>query len=191
MKSITELTTGVRNSLVNEPAKDPTDQPRNDRDSSPARYVFLRMHGAYGAQWLDKWRTGLLDADGKDRGVASVMAQWNVSLGGFTRETIASACEAVTDERRRADHKFPPSMPEFVALCRALTPRHAPPVALPDLMQKAEQLEGRERLALIKQTALVDRSRTGPLERLQDLIFEAYRLGGGSIEELTQWQMTR
>jgi len=166
--------------------------PADERGQSPSRYVFLRMHGAYGAQWLDKWRTGLLDAEGKDRGVASVMAQWDVALGGFSRETIAKACDAVQDEARRPDHRFPPSMPEFLAQCRALSPRRQPPpVALPDLVRVSQQLEGRERLAEIRRAALIEPKKVGPLERMHDLIVEAYQNAGGQIEDLVTWSMLR
>lgn len=189
MRAIGELTGGaVAQSVPSNVAPMPT---TDERAPSPARYVFLRMHGAYGAQWLDKWRTGILDANGKDKGVASVMAQWDVALAGFAHETIAKACEVVQDETRRADHKFPPSMPEFIAQCRALTPRKAPPTALPDLVRVTQQLEGRERLAEIRKAAFSDKPKAGPLERLHDLIVEAYRNAGGQLEDLTTWTMLR
>lgn len=159
--------------------------------TSTVRLVFGRMHGAYGAAWLDKWRTGVIDPQGRDRGVASAMVEWALALAPFDTAVLERACEIVQDGGRRAFAQLPPSKPEFIGICRGLVPPKASPPALVSRVDETAMAEGRERLAAIKAQTLQDRTAEfpGALERLHDLIVEAYRLAGGRLEELTQWHM--
>jgi hypothetical protein len=66
--------------------------------------LFSRFGAMYGAQWAEKWR-------GFD--IAEVKATWAEDLDGVTGDQL----------RRALDHakshcSFPPSLPEFVGLCR-------------------------------------------------------------------------
>lgn len=71
------------------------------------------MHGRYGALWLDRWRTGDTDQDGVDRGIANAMAVWGEELAGFADrpDCIAYALSAYVAD-------FPPTLPQFLELCR-------------------------------------------------------------------------
>ena len=66
--------------------------------------LFARFHAMYGKHWLDLWGGAPM---------ADVKAVWAEDLSGVSGEQI----------RRALDHckgnaKFPPTCPEFVALCR-------------------------------------------------------------------------
>ena len=72
--------------------------------------IFARMFGLYGSLWLDRWRT----EGGEAVGVAMAKSTWAAELGTFADQpaAIARALEAC------ADLQFPPTLPEFRALCR-------------------------------------------------------------------------
>lgn len=155
---------------------------------SPVRYVFGRMHGAYGNQWLDKWRTGKLDATGTvDLGVKSAMSDWSIAMVGYEQAAIEAACVAVIDPKRRPRNEFPPSLPEFLAFCSSI--RKAPPTALQDRSQETDGAEGRSRIARIRVAQLAERAEGNSLNRLHDLIAGAVQLAGGTLEQLSAWTM--
>lgn len=89
--------------------------------SKSVRSLFMLFHGMYGNLFLSRYATGELDAEGKDKGVKSAMVIWQSDLARFDAVVVRSAVE-----RCKADHtKYPPTLPEFLALCRALQPRAA------------------------------------------------------------------
>lgn len=97
------------------------------RDSWVER-IFDRMQGLYGSLWLDRWRSGeVIEHDGQrfDRGLLLAKATWGQELAGFSDhpERITRALEAC---RHR---NLPPTLPEFLDLCRQQHPDA--PVALP------------------------------------------------------------
>lgn len=75
--------------------------------------IFREMQGNYGSRFLNQWKTGQSLPDGQDAGVRNAMSVWAEKLGGFldTPEVFASVLASLPDE--------PPSLPAFVALCRA------------------------------------------------------------------------
>lgn len=79
--------------------------------------IFGRMEDFYGARFLDAWR-------GTD--LARVKATWAGKLAGFADqpERIGFALNALEH------HPFPPTLPEFLALCRQAPPPNRP--ALPE-----------------------------------------------------------
>lgn len=79
--------------------------------------IFDRMQGMYGSMWLDRWRTGeLIEVSGRsvDRGLLNAKKTWAEELGGFAdkADCIGKALDACKS------NKFPPTLPEFLALCR-------------------------------------------------------------------------
>lgn len=81
--------------------------------------VFKVMHGFYGNLFLSKFATGDVDDAGQDRGIVSARQIWGHGLRGFGPNTVKSALA-----RCMTHHpEFPPSLPQFVALCEACTPR--------------------------------------------------------------------
>ena len=83
--------------------------------------VFKVFHGFYGNLFLSKFSTGEVDAQGGDAGIVSARQIWGHGLRNFDAGTVKAAlaqCMAPHPE-------FPPSLPQFVALCRANAPREA------------------------------------------------------------------
>lgn len=79
--------------------------------------LFMVMHTMYGRAWADLWQGVPLEA---------VKAEWARSLHGFDVNTVRLAIESMKTEGRA----FPPSLPEFVALCRQFVPVGAHRLAL-------------------------------------------------------------
>jgi hypothetical protein len=66
--------------------------------------LFARFGAMYGAQWAEKWRGFDID---------EVKATWAEDLDGVTGEQLRKALEHV-----KGNCAFPPSLPEFVGVCR-------------------------------------------------------------------------
>lgn len=66
--------------------------------------LFLRFAAMYGSGWTDKWAGVPID---------EVKATWAQDLGGFNGETLRRGLE-----HAKSHCQFPPSCPEFVAICR-------------------------------------------------------------------------
>lgn len=71
------------------------------------------MQGNYGSRFLNQWKTGQTLADGQDAGVRNAMNVWAEKLGGFIDApgVFGAVLASLPDD--------PPSLPAFVALCRA------------------------------------------------------------------------
>lgn len=89
--------------------------------------VFRAMHGFYGQLWLSKFATGQAGPDGADAGVVSAKAMWAHGLRDFDAVTVRHALRQCLERHP----EFPPSLPQFVGLCRANQPREAYRPALP------------------------------------------------------------
>lgn len=88
-------------------------------DESIVNNVFKVFHGFYGNLFLSKFSSGVTDAAGRDKGVASARTVWAFSLRKFSEQTVVAAlgrCETLHPE-------FPPSLPQFLAVCAACAPR--------------------------------------------------------------------
>ena len=76
--------------------------------------LFLRLAALYGKHWLEMWT---------DVPIADVKDAWQEALRHKTAQSIGAAL------RHCALHnKFPPTAPEFAALCRDLTERDRTPM---------------------------------------------------------------
>ena len=74
--------------------------------------IFQAMQGNYGTRFLNQWKTGQTLPDGTDAGVKNAMAFWADKLGGFSDqpERIKRVLDSLPTD--------PPSLPQFVELCR-------------------------------------------------------------------------
>ena len=101
------------------------------------RKLFGELQGNYGTRFLDMWRSGQTDTNGDDVGLQNAMALWAEKLAGFRDRP-----EAI---RRVLDTlpPHPPTLPEFVALCRQSCPKpdHK---ALPAPNIPAEEIQARQ-----------------------------------------------
>lgn len=91
--------------------------------------IFGRMEALYGSLFLERWRGTRL---------AEVKAVWASELSSFTDnpECFGLALKALLDECR-----FPPTLPEFVALCRKHYRRPTEAVAVLEHKLTAEDVE--------------------------------------------------
>lgn len=86
----------------------------------PAAWVdrlFERLAAFYGRHWLDLWA---------DVPIADVKDAWQTELAGVTGDQIRKALAHLV-----ANNKFPPTLPEFVALCQQYRAEPAHRLALP------------------------------------------------------------
>lgn len=88
---------------------------------SDVKRVFMVLHGYYGNLFLSKFATGALDDKGEDQGIANARKIWAHGLRDFDAETIKTALRACQGQHS----EYPPSLPQFVALCAASKPRQA------------------------------------------------------------------
>ena len=122
--------------------------------------LFAAMRANYGKSFESKWASGTKIVggayDGLDEGIVSTMVYWADRLGGY-RDKLGVIKVALT---RLPPH--PPSLPEFLEICRVAgtAPQKPAGLGLPAPMVSAEQAaRNRERMAamcekLVKGVAL-------------------------------------
>jgi hypothetical protein len=81
------------------------------------RKLFAELQGNYGTRFLDMWRSGVTDTNGDDVGLQNAMSLWAEKLAGFRERP--DAIRRVLDTLP----PHPPTLPEFVALCRQSCPK--------------------------------------------------------------------
>lgn len=143
-----------------------------------ANNVFKVFHGFYGNLFLSKFVNGQTDADGVDQGVVSARAIWSHGLRDIDLDTIKAALAATMDSHP----EFPPTLPQFVALCRAWAPR---PVYRDCLQAPKPAVDNEERLQEIRKrfasmkAALAVKEEPSGLDLLKQAIADAVRCAGG------------
>ncbi len=125
---------------MNEPAATTETSPANVRVLPDAwiERLFGRLEGLYGAKFHDAWR-------GTD--TENVKRTWAEKLGGFADrpEALKAALDACDDK------PWPPTLPEFIGLCRDAAKRTGPGyVALPapDITPERAEVRRSEAAAL-------------------------------------------
>lgn len=99
----------------------PTAQAEQPLQVNPVvRKLFMLLHGAYGNLFAAKFATGEKDSQGRDKGIRAAMKVWESALAKFPADVIETATGRLTAEHL----DFPPNLPQFEAICRALTPRN-------------------------------------------------------------------
>ena len=83
------------------------------------KHLFMLLHGRYGTAFTSKFATGKLDVAGSDRGTLSAMLVWQSDLRRYADDVVQEAAQRCKD----ANPTFPPSLPEFEALCKVCMPR--------------------------------------------------------------------
>lgn len=143
--------------------------------------IFKVLHGRYGNLFLSKFSTGELDERGKDKGIASARKVWAYDLRVFDAKTVGRALDIVP----RYHPDFPPSLPQFMALCRAEMPAKRPETlqvgisgaALAQVTSKARKA-AMERINASRRVAQADRTPQG-LDVLKQAIANAVATAGG------------
>jgi hypothetical protein len=147
--------------------------------------VFKVLHGAYGSLFLAKFATGELDENGKDKGIKSTRQVWAHGLMGMDSKTITGALERVLE----VHPEFPPTLPQFIALCKAAKPSQRPDeLARLGVSGQAhsDATKGAREAALAKIGAVKKpRATESPLNELKSLVAQAVALAGGDeVKEL-------
>lgn len=152
--------------------------------------IFKVFHGFYGNLFLSKFSTGEVDAQGADAGIVSARQIWAHGLREFNPGTVKAALAQCMQEHP----KFPPSLPEFVALCAANKPREVYRPAVPALemsqsLKSAYSARAREinerhaQRAIDRKTGYVELPQT--LDGLKAAIANAVATAGGDeVKEL-------
>ena len=148
-----------------------------------ANNVFKVFHGFYGNLFLSKFVNGQMDADGVDQGVISARSIWSHGLRDFDLSTVKTALARTMD----AHPEYPPTLPQFVALCKACAPRqvyqhHAPAIGMSAALQAEKSRVAREAALKTVMWIPITAEKPEPLVGLQVLkllITEAVGLAGG------------
>ncbi|MCO8250278.1 hypothetical protein [Comamonas thiooxydans] len=83
------------------------------------RKLFVVLQSAYGTAFLAKFSTGELNERREDKGMRAAQLVWDAALAEFADDVI----ETASRNAQRESPEFPPSLPQFVKACEALTPR--------------------------------------------------------------------
>jgi hypothetical protein len=145
-----------------------------------ANNVFRVMHGFYGNLFLSKFATGEVLANGGDGGVASARTIWAHGLRSFDVETVKTALARTMDTHP----EYPPTLPQFVALCKACAPGRVYQHPAPSIAMGAElraQRTKAARDAALKAVSPAPEKQTPAvgLQVLNQLIAQAVGLAGG------------
>lgn len=160
-------------------------QEQQTDDAAGIKRVFMVLHGFYGNLFLNKFSTGSVE-NGEDQGIANARRVWAYALREYDGETIKLALRRC----QQAHPEFPPSLPQFVALCAAIKPREvyqppAPP-ALTMSPELREKLIAEHRQKLSELTA---QFKAAPPESGMNLLKRAIaaavaEAGGDEVAEL-------
>lgn len=147
-------------------------KPESATSNDTANNVFKVFHGFYGNLFLSKFVNGQSGEDG-DQGVVSARSIWAHGLRDFDLSVVKTALARTMD----AHQEFPPTLPQFVALCKACAPRKTFQPALPPVSidRAAQAKKARELSESIKATPPTS---TG-LDLLKQAIADAVRCAGG------------
>lgn len=164
------------------PADITIDQVKNGHEKvseSTVNNVFKVLHGYYGNLFLSKYASGVLDARNRDLGVASARTVWANCLTLHDDSVVVTALE-----RCKIEHpEFPPSLPQFEALCKACAPRqvYQHPVTIPMSAELRAQRSKAAREAALMAITPTPEKQTPPigLQVLKQLIAQAVGLAGG------------
>jgi hypothetical protein len=119
-------------------------QPQPDIDSAGIKRVFMVLHGFYGNLFLSKFATGSVDEVTKeDQGMQGARRVWAHGLREYDGETVKAALRRCQERHP----EFPPSLPQFVALCEAARPRETwkPPVPAQPALEMSPELREQRR----------------------------------------------
>lgn len=104
-------------------------------------YIFATMDALYGARFADMWRHSNIDA---------VKQVWADRLGGFASQPQTIRAALISLEGK----PFPPTLPEFITMCRDAARRIGKPrpLALTHQFSPEELEANRARIAKMRDT---------------------------------------
>ena len=155
--------------------------PQANHQETVVNNVFKVLHGFFGNLFLSKFANGVTNAAGEDTGVMSARAIWAHGLRDFDLSTVKTALARVMAEHP----EFPPSMPQFVALCKAsqirrVAPESQPRIGMDDALKAANNAKARaEALAQYQRRLDAEKRAVDGLPLLRQLIAGAIAAAGG------------
>jgi len=93
--------------------------------------IFLRLHGRFGNNFIDRFKNGQKDAQGNDLGVLNAKFVWAEELAGISGERIKSGL--------MHNYEYAPSCDQFKAQCKS-TPASTDYKALPKPAMSDEKI---------------------------------------------------
>ena len=119
--------------------------------------IFRELQGSYGSRFLNQWKTGQINEKGRDLGTRNAMNVWARKLAGFAEypDAIRAVLESLPDD--------PPSLPEFIALCRSAASRSYDSVPRLEHRMTPEERERADRAVAKAIDKALDRNRNDPL----------------------------
>ena len=141
--------------------------------------IFSRLQGMYGSLWLDRWRDGTTVEHGGrqfDGGLLTAKSAWSMALSGFRNQPkcIAAAINACHAK------PLPPTLPEFLELCREDARRRAGAGAALPYKPTAEESEAARKAAQMA---------TGAIRKMADSVdFMAWASNPPSPENQGPWE---
>lgn len=112
----------------------------NQLPSEWVERIFLRLHGRFGNNFLEKYKLGKVDANGNDLGISNAKQVWAEELAGISADRIKNALQY--------NYDYAPSCDQFKAQCKSSTQAHTDYKALPKPAMSEEKVnEIHEKLA--------------------------------------------
>lgn len=149
---------------------DPSKAVQQQREPLPleaVNNVFKVLHGFYGNLFFSKWATGQVGENGEDAGVVSARQIWAFGLRKFDGQAVKGALSQCLERHP----EYPPSLPQFVALCVANQVRKV--FKTENLIGMSQELRSqyarRAREVIAKHEARVMHRKTGYVEVPQTL----------------------
>ena len=152
----------------------------NPLKSEVANSVFRVLHGFYGNLFLSKFATGEVRPDGTDGGVASARQIWAYGLRDFDAATIKTALGRTMESHP----EYPPTLPQFVSLCKASAPRavyrpEVPEIGMSQELRSARAAAAREIAGRASKLTHGDKHKPTGLDLLKQAIADAAATAGG------------
>lgn len=94
--------------------------------------IFMRLHGRFGNSFIDKFKSGKLDADGNDTGLMNAKIVWAEELAGISAERIKNAL--------LHNYDYAPSCDQFKAQCKTSTQSYTDYKVLPKPTMSEEKV---------------------------------------------------
>lgn len=141
--------------------------------------LFMLFHGMYGNQVMSKFCTGQLNEAGEDMGMLSAQAVWLNGLKKFDFEVIRKAVGKCSDKHQT----FPPTLPEFIAICKGFAPTQweptAPQLGMSDELRAQLRDKNRELVAELKLSRLQSMEFGTGLPALVAMVAKSVGYAGG------------
>lgn len=92
--------------------------------------LFTRLNSFYGERFVNMWKTTDLEI---------VKQEWADGLGKFDTATLKAALEYFRDHIPKDRAAFPPTLPEFISICKSVRPTPEQQMYLAHKFEKSDR----------------------------------------------------